>query len=612
MNNKKQYIRKVFGVATMALFMSNLCSCEDFLTITPSNQIVEEDFWEDKTDLQNVVAACYTKYIKMIPNMVKWGELRSDNIIQPSGDNNVEVRNILNANLLPNYKLFDWTDLYNEINCCNKVLAHGEDIVKKDESFTYGAWEPIKAEVITLRALSHFYLLRTWGEVPYITVDYNNSKQNFIVPQLTQEAVLDSIIEDLESVKNIAMKDYGNTVWNKGRITKKSVYTLLADVYLWRASKNASPDSVAIYGNQSVEDYKKCIECCDWVIDAMKQDYVDYINKNGYILGGIKKEDLSINDILIKNVIEDDDKYSLYSGAYDYIFGNGNSIESIFELQIDGVKNTNTINSTYWNAQNETVGSLTSADALVSSTSDSPNELIPSALFTKTDYRRWETLYYSSASQINFPIYKYASRMTSQYNGSTSSTSSVLQDNSNSNLSCVYSSRAQSNNNANFILYRLSDVMLMKAEAISQIAETDSMFRVGFDLCKDLFKRNNPYAYATNNTKAETDSLNFDFFNSKEGLEALVMAERQREFFGEGKRWFDLVRYAQRKGGTYDMLNKYLGKKYTDNKNAIYAKLHKLQSLFSPVFLDEMKKNPLLHQNSVWITNESTSKTDEL
>ena len=81
MNNKKQYIRKVFGVATMALFMSNLCSCEDFLTITPSNQIVEEDFWEDKTDLQNVVAACYTKYIKMIPNMVKWGELRSDNII---------------------------------------------------------------------------------------------------------------------------------------------------------------------------------------------------------------------------------------------------------------------------------------------------------------------------------------------------------------------------------------------------------------------------------------------------------------------------------------------------------------------------------------------------
>ena len=217
----------------------------------------------------------------------------------------------------------------------------------------------------------------------------------------------------------------------------------------------------------------------------MKQDYVDYINKNGYILGGIKKEDLTINDILIKNVIEDDDKYSIYRGSYDYIFGEGNSFESIFELQIDGLKNGNGINSAYWNAQNETVGSLTSAEALVSSTSDSPNELIPSALFTKTDYRRWETIYFSSASQINFPIYNYHSRTTTQTNGSTSSSSSVLQDNTSSNFSCSYSSRPQSNNNGNFLLYRLSDVMLMKAEAISQIAETDSMFRVGFDLCRD-------------------------------------------------------------------------------------------------------------------------------
>ncbi|MBQ1588363.1 MAG: RagB/SusD family nutrient uptake outer membrane protein, partial [Prevotella sp.] len=29
-------------------------------------------------------------------------------------------------------------------------------------------------------------------------------------------------------------------------------------------------------------------------------------------------------------------------------------------------------------------------------------------------------------------------------------------------------------------------------------------------------------------------------FNTQEGMEALVMQERQREFVGEGKRWFDL------------------------------------------------------------------------
>lgn len=611
MNIKKLYIKELFGAAVLTFTMSNLCSCDDFLTITPSNQIVEEDFWEDKNDLNNVVAACYTNYVKMLPNVIKWGELRSDNIIQPTGSQDKQVRDIINANLLPNYSLFDWTKLYNEINFCNKVLAHGEDIVRRDESFTYGDWEPIKAEMITLRALSHFYLLRTWGEVPYITTDYNNSGQNFYVPQSTQEAVLDSIINDLESVKDFAMKDYGKTVWNKGRITKKAVYSLLADVYLWRASKNSSADSIAVYGNQYLDDYNNCIKCCDWVINSMLDDRVELINKEGYLIGGIKKEDLAIKDLLIPNVIEEDDKYAIEVDAFYNIFGTGNSYESIFELQIDGTNNKNDINSEYWNINNSTVGNLTSSEALTGSVSASPNEAIPSAIFTRTDYRRWESVYWSSASQINFPIYKYQAAQLTQYNG-TSSASSILQDNSATNLICSYDERSTSTNNANYIFYRLSDIMLIKAEAISQIAENDSMLQIGFNLVRDLFHRNNPYAYATNNNKADNDSLKFESFNSKEGLEALVMAERQREFFGEGKRWYDLVRYAQRKGSTATMLQNYLGRKYSDNKNAIFAKLATINSLFSPIFLDEMKKNPLLHQNKVWNTNESSSKTDDL
>ena len=153
----------------------------------------------------------------------------------------------------------------------------------------------------------------------------------------------------------------------------------------------------------------------------------------------------------------------------------------------------------------------------------------------------------------------------------------------------------------------------MKAEAISQTADNDSTLKEGFDLCRHIFKRNNPYAYATNNTKAKDDSLSFSSFSTNENLEALVMAERQREFFGEGKRWYDLVRYAQRRGSTADMLKYYLGKKFTSgNKDAVFAKLSTITSLFSPIYDNEIKNNALLHQNSVWNTNESSSKTDNL
>ncbi|MCQ2094439.1 MAG: RagB/SusD family nutrient uptake outer membrane protein [Bacteroidaceae bacterium] len=599
---------KYIGLASGIMMVS----CDDFLTITPSDQIVEEDFWEDKNDLQNVVSACYTRYVTMMDQLIQWGEIRSDNLMLPTGVTNTQINNVMNANLNPTYSMFDWTNLYNEINFCNKILAHGTATVRHDESFSSGDWDPIKAEMITLRALSHFYLVRTWGEIPYITIDYNNDSQNFIVPQSSQEQVLDSIINDLESVKDIAMNDYGQTVWNKGRITKKAVYSLLADVYLWRASKNTSSDSVAVYGNQAMEDYQKCIDCCDWVINSMIEDRVKELNKDGVILGGVKKEDLTIEDLLIPNEDDPNNKYATKVGSFENIFGTGNSQESIFELQIDGTNNKNTINNSYWDINSSKVGSLTSSDALTNAVAPTPNEMNLSSIFTRTDYRRWETIHYTSASQLDFPIFKYQGTEVQQYNGSVG-VNNILQDNSATNFRCSYSGeRSNTSNNANFIFYRLADIMLMKAEAISQIAQNDSALREGFNLCRNLFRRNNPYAYASNNAKAKEDSLNFDVFKTPAGLESLVMAERQREFFGEGKRWFDLVRYAQRKGGTSEMLKFYLGRKYSENKNAIFAKLSTITSLFSPIYTNEIKNNPLLHQNSVWKENESTSKTDEL
>ena len=94
-------------------------------------------------------------------------------------------------------------------------------------------------------------------------------------------------------------------------------------------------------------------------------------------------------------------------------------------------------------------------------------------------------------------------------------------------------------------------------------------------------------------------------------MNQLILNERQREFIGEGKRWFDLVRYAQRDGSTVNML-KFLSRKFIDNQNAIKAKLASMKSLFSPIHTDEIKNNSLLHQNEVWGTTENTSRTDDM
>ena len=103
--------------------------------------------------------------------------------------------------------------------------------------------------------------------------------------------------------------------------------------------------------------------------------------------------------------------------------------------------------------------------------------------------------------------------------------------------------------------------------------------------------------------KLKEDIEQSDYATAKDILE-LVMRERQREFFAEGKRWFDLVRMAMREGSTNGMLN-LLTKKYTSNSSAIKAKLATLNSLYNPVYREEMKVNPALVQNPAWITDET-------
>ena len=156
---------------------AGLSSCEDFLTITPSSSIVEEEFWQDKNDLNSAVFACYKRMVDndLLNKYIYWGELRSDNFERSTAiPATSETAQIMNANLLETYRGFAWTPMYNAINYCNKVLAHGPEVVANAESFSAGEWTPIRAEIITLRALCHFYLVRTYGEIPYITIDYNN------------------------------------------------------------------------------------------------------------------------------------------------------------------------------------------------------------------------------------------------------------------------------------------------------------------------------------------------------------------------------------------------------------------------------------------------------
>jgi hypothetical protein len=94
----------------------------------------------------------------------------------------------------------------------------------------------------------------------------------------------------------------------------------------------------------------------------------------------------------------------------------------------------------------------------------------------------------------------------------------------------VGTKRADSERSANWILYRYADILLMKAEAATEIGTTESMTEAN-NLVRLIAER------------AETPYTNMMV---QENLRKAILDERGREFIIEGKRWFDLLRAAKR------------------------------------------------------------------
>jgi len=395
--------------------------------------------------------------------------------------------------------------------------------------------------------------------------------------------VLTVLIDDLEAKQQLAVKRYpvSQTYYQRGRITQDAIHALLADMYLWK------------------QDYPNAVKYADMVIDAKLNEYEQSSQRAGGQAAGAGAGHQLIDGFPLIS-----DSYSTgnyYGNAFEEIFGQGNSRESIFELIFmndDDMLANQAVSAFYGNASTFP-GLVRPADFIGTDVSDETFSIF----LSKYDSRFYENLQPVQGQSNAYGINKYAFPQGMVNMGKAEPEATY---------GTAY---ADGKCHSNWVIYRLSDVMLIKAEALVEMAPDtltaqgdlplgsaaslveESPLQEAFAIVNAINKRSN--------CDKEKRDLDWNAYSSKSLMRALVLEERQRELMFEGKRWYDLVRRARRDGNT-DYLVGVVARKGSSG-SALSSKLSRMDAIYWPYHADELKVNSYLSQNPAFGSGEDSS-----
>lgn len=341
--------------------------------------------------------------------------------------------------------------------------------------------------------------------------------------------------------------------------------------------------------------------------------------------------------------------------ATNAIFGQGASFETLFEITY-----RNPVLNRDYDERNSAVTNMYGTDSrtqnvlgatdLIEGELSADDSYSDKTLFSVvSDYRSIASFYYNSNDGGVSNIYKYVIEKNTAGAASAAASGRVGVEYKSATQSQTYRS-----NQPNWILYRLTEIMLFRAEAEIELAfnmegrdteqtddeqETDDEQNVNeendssdsesegatskmrkasvlvrgnslstpdelkedaFNLISAVYRRSNPYVYKEPKY-APKQPQDYD------GFHKLLMNERRREFLFEGKRFFDLVRSARRNGNTLE-LRQALQTKYGEAAPAVTIKLVQMGFMYMPVYKKEMKINPALVQNECYLDEEENKK----
>lgn len=162
---------------------------------------------------------------------------------------------------------------------------------------------------------------------------------------------------------------------------------------------------------------------------------------------------------------------------------------------------------------------------------------------------------------------------------------------------------ARVHQDANFIIYRVAEIMMMKAQAL--IMKGESSWLEAVSLINKIRNR----AGLPNYNDIDTASPNADAqIGQLDELTLLeeVLEQKELELMAEGKRWYDLLWFGRIGNHKYktQFISKVIEGNVTTNQEWIRSVLQEPNAWYMPIYTTELFNNKLLEQNPYYGTTK--------
>ena len=535
-------MKKIFQYILVAVSLFSATSCDSFIEVEPEGVIDEQLAMEnpDKmvTAAYSMLGDCWYTYPF---NLWPYGDVASDDCLKggsgttDTGYHPMEIWSTLTSTPGEFDEL--WYRLYCAISRCNRALVsvaeYGEDKLGAETA------KQRDAEVRFLRAHFYFKLLTMFRQIPWIDEEVykNNAQEQTRNDEFTYEQLFQKIIDDFKVAYDVLPAEQQDG----GRVNKIAAASYLAKCYLTLAWGDGYEATNGV--SHINQDYmNKVVEYTD-VVKSSKYGYLE-----------------DFGDIFLP-------EYK-------------NSKESIFAVQCSDYKDDNTtfgranwsnmlngcwgIWSCGWDFHKPSqnlVSAFKTKDGLpdfdnFDKTIDYPINGVPTA-------QKWDPRLFHTVGMPTFP-YKYEESYTlTKDNSRTPNTYGYytsLKEVPQRSKGETYNSPWQAFDMNDYV-FRYSDVMLMRAEALietGQLAEARTIINDIRQRAKNSVAKHIQYAADQCEIALYPDT----YFQDKETARKCLQWERRLELAMENGRYFDLRRW----GIASKTLNAY----FETEKNDVY------------------------------------------